>query len=102
MREVTLNLPFWVQLIGFLFLGAGLLWGFQAVFKSGKLEKKGDAWFDKVLADPSVPAGVKTVAQRAKDLDLTGSAQAIKGFVDPRVDAMEIRIRELEAKLPRV
>lgn len=101
MQEVTVTLPWWGEAIALLLIGGGAVWGFQAAFKSGKRETKVDAWFDKVLADPGVPAGVKALAQKAKDLELTQAAQGIKTFVDPRVDALEAKLRELEARLTK-
>lgn len=89
---------FWINAVLFVVIGAGLVWGFQALFKSGKKEVKLDRWFDKVLASDA-PAAVKTLAQRAKDLELTEAAQGIKAFVDPRVDSMEARLKALEDKL---
>jgi len=88
-------------LVVMVLLAAGAIWAFQAAFKSGTRETKVDAWFDKILADPQVPSGVKALAQKAKELELTKAAGEIKAFVDPRVDQILATLEELKTKLPK-
>lgn len=82
-------------LVGVLLVVGALVWGFQAAFKSGKLEKK----LTEIRNDESLPVAVREAAGFIDDANPTVAAQQIKGVVDPTVAQIRAELTEIKKKL---
>jgi uncharacterized protein YceH (UPF0502 family) len=78
-----------------LILAAGAVFGFVALFRSGKREARLDEKLARIAADADLPAAIRTLAEKAKALELTKAA----GDVSAKVDALEAQVKALIDKV---
>lgn len=78
-----------------LLLLVGVVIGFVALFKSGKRETALDAKLDAIANDADIPSAIRSLAAKAKGLELTKAATD----VNARFDSLEAQVKALIDKV---